>query len=355
MECKKETCGKIFTKAYSCSRCDLKFCSSSCMIDHFFIKHEIESQDTSMTKAIKNYKLSELKNNKRNSANNFSLFIKKGEILKDIRLDSYFNFDNFEKVKMGNKLHLLGTGAFGEVYLVKNRRDGKLFAVKQMNKSRILSTGATLEIIRREIDIHCRLIHENIIRLYSFSEDDNSFYLLMEYADSGNLFRKIRKSKGLDEKSAFKYFIQTAAAIYFIHENNMIHRDIKPENLLLDDKDNIKLCDFGWCIELEIGNRNTICGTPEYMAPEIIKEMPYDKSIDIWSLGVLLYELLHGYSPFRSQNENDEEDNTQVMRNILKYNLTFDRKDLSDPCCNIITSKIILKNIVIILNRASNT
>jgi serine/threonine protein kinase len=345
MECKKETCRKIFTKAYSCSRCELKFCSSSCMIDHFFLKHETESQENSSmknfssTNVIKNSKITELKNSKRNSGTNTSIFIKRGEILKEIRLDSYFNFDNFEKVKMGNKPQLLGSGAFGEVYLVKNRRDGKLFAVKQMDKSRILNTGATLDIIRREIDIHCRLIHENIIRLYSFSEDNSSFFLLMEYADSGSLFRKIRKSKGLDEKSAFKYFIQTAAAIYFIHENNLIHRDIKPENLLLDDKDNIKLCDFGWCIELEIGNRNTVCGTPEYMAPEIIKEMPYDKSIDIWSLGVLLYELLHGYSPFRAQHDNEEEENTQVMRNIIKYNLRFDRKDLSDSCCNLITSK----------------
>jgi len=111
----------------------------------------------------------------------------------------------------------------------------------------------------------------------------------------------IKKSKGIDEKSAFKYFIETASAILFLHTNDLIHRDLKPENILLDENNNVKLCDFGWCVELKEDDapRKTFCGTYEYMAPEIVKETPYDKSVDIWSLGILLYELLHGYSPFR--------------------------------------------------------
>jgi len=345
MECNEETCGNKFDRAYSCSQCKLKFCSNSCMIDHFFLKHE--KMDSSYSTNLKNnsnnmrqnFRISDLKNSRRNSGS-ISTFLKKGEVLKEIKFENYHNFENFEKLKSGNKTHILGIGAFGEVYLVRHKKDGKCFAVKQMNKSRILNTGATLEIIRREIDIHCRLIHENIIRLFSYYEDAISFYLLMEYANSGSLFKRIRKNKGLDEKTAFKYFIQTAAAIYFVHENNLIHRDIKPENLLLDENDNIKLCDFGWCIELEIGNRNTVCGTPEYMAPEIIREMPYDKSIDIWSLGVLLYELLHGYSPFRACEGNGGQDNTQVMRNILKHDFRIEINELSRSCSDLISSKI---------------
>jgi serine/threonine protein kinase len=108
----------------------------------------------------------------------------------------------------------------------------------------------------------------------------------------------------MDEKTAFHYFIQTSSAVLFLHENNLVHRDLKPENILVDENNNIKLCDFGWCVELSMGNRVTFCGTYEYMAPEIIKEKPYNQGIDVWSLGILLYELCHGYSPFRVKEFN---------------------------------------------------
>ena len=120
----------------------------------------------------------------------------------------------------------------------------------------------------------------------------------MDYSPNGNLYQKLKVAKYFDEKTAYNYFRQTCSAVNFLHSNNLIHRDLKPENLLLDEKNNIKLCDFGWCAELNLGNRVTFCGTFEYMAPEIVNELPYNSSIDIWSLGVLLYELLHGYSPF---------------------------------------------------------
>ena len=121
----------------------------------------------------------------------------------------------------------------------------------------------------------------------------------MDYISKGNLYQILRKIKCFDENTAFNYFIQTCSAINFLHSNNLVHRDIKPENLLIDNNNNVKLCDFGWCAELNLGNRVTFCGTYEYMAPEIVNELPYNSSIDIWSLGVLLFELIHGYSPFK--------------------------------------------------------
>jgi len=194
---------------------------------------------------------------------------------------------------------IIGSGAFGDVYLVKNTLDGKLFAIKQLNRERVKENGIDNEIVYREINTNFKLIHSNIARLFDYYEDQKAFYLILEYVENGTLFNKIQKSSGLEEKKALKYFIQVSSAIFFLHENQLIHRDIKPENCLIDKYDNVKICDFGWAVEISKGERITFCGTFEYMAPEIIKELPYNQMIDVWSLGVLLYELIHSFSPFR--------------------------------------------------------
>lgn len=350
MQCENAKCKKEVVTNYSCNKCVLKFCSNTCMIDHYFDSHQNNSESDILNKSA--LTLSNLKKlNRKSSIEKInSSFLKKGMYLREVRtFDNYFKFENFEKVKMGKKTHVLGAGAFGDVYLVKHKKDGKFFAVKQMNKQKILSTGAKLDIVRREIDIHSRLVHENIIRLHSYYEDAESFYLILEYANSGTLYTATKKNKGFSEEKAFKYFIQTASAIFFLHEQNLIHRDIKPENLLIDEEDNIRLCDFGWCIEHEIGNRNTFCGTIEYMAPEVIKELPYDRSIDVWSLGVLLYELLHGYSPFRAKNPTEEAEYTEVFKNITRYKFKIDKTEISENCKDLINSKKREKEIIFYL------
>lgn len=100
----------------------------------------------------------------------------------------------------------------------------------------------------REVEIHKRLKHENIIRLYTAVEDNNYIYLVLEYAAKGNLFYSIRNKKSFTEDEAFYFFIQTVSGIYFLHKNGLIHRDIKPENLLIGEDNVLKICDFGWCV-----------------------------------------------------------------------------------------------------------
>ena len=159
------------------------------------------------------------------------------------------------------------------------------------------------------------------------------FNQLLEYIDNGNLFSFIKKNGPVSEKEALRIFQQIGNAVEFLHNNNMIHRDIKPENILLTKEKDAKLCDFGWCAELSLGNRATFCGTFEYMAPELVKETPYDKAIDVWSLGILLFEMVHAHSPFKANSAKDYEG---IFENILDKEIPF-REDCTEEFKKIVT------------------
>ena len=279
-----------------------------------------------------------------------SPYLVSGKIHKKINYSSKYSLDNFIPViDDNNEIRTIGSGSFGNVYLAQNKIDNKIYAIKHMQKNKLLKLLHTLKGIYREIDIQSRIEHENIIKILYTFEDKESFNLVMEYASNGNLFHFIRKNKGLSELQAFQLFIQVVNAVYFLHKNDLIHRDIKPENILLFDNNNnnnqkkddnnnnnnflVKLCDFGWCVKLDGESRNTFCGTTEYMSPELIEHKIYSKEIDVWSLGILLYEMIHGYSPFRPKKAKFNE--KEVFDNIRRHNLKFG-KNISDRCKQLI-------------------
>ena len=277
-----------------------------------------------------------------------SKYIIPGKFHKKINYSQKYSLNNFIPVNdTNNEIKIIGSGSFGNVYLAKNTLDNKLYAIKHMEKDKLSKLLRSLKGIYREIDIQSRIEHENIVRILYTYEDKESFNLIMEYAPNGNLFHYIRKHKGLSESQTFQLFIQVVNAVYFLHKNDLIHRDIKPENILLfnnidnNDNDNnnkednflVKLCDFGWCVKLDGEERKTFCGTTEYMSPELIEHKIYSKEIDIWSLGILLYEMIHGYSPFRPNKAKFDE--KEVFENIKKHNLKFG-KNLSDRCKKLI-------------------
>ena len=271
-----------------------------------------------------------------------SSYLIPGKIHKKIKYSPKYSLDNFIPVNdTNNEIKIIGSGSFGNVYLAKNNIDNKIYAIKHMEKNKLLKLLHSLKGIYREIDFQSRIEHENIIRILYTYEDKESFNLVMEYAQSGNLFHYIRKNKGLSESHAFQLFIQVVNAVYFLHKNDLIHRDIKPENILLfniDENNNsnnflIKLCDFGWCVKLDGKSRKTFCGTTEYMSPELIEHKIYSKEIDVWSLGILLYEMIHGYSPFRPKKAKFDE--KEVYDNIKRHHLKFG-KNLSERCKKLI-------------------
>lgn len=160
----------------------------------------------------------------------------------------------------------------------------------------------------------------------------------MEYIQEKNLFKRIPKNKGFDEPNSFWYFIQTVGGIYFMHKHGFIHRDLKPENLLVDENNMIKICDFGWTCEIDFdtdsqGNvyaadRETFCGTLQYMAPEMMNKRAHGHQIDTWALGVLLYELVHGVEPFPCKSANQINIAHKQMKISFKKGCSNEYKDL---------------------------
>ena len=272
-----------------------------------------------------------------------SIFYKEG-FLNNITITSptinkdYWNFSNF---RFNKKYDLIGKGTYGNVYLSHNKIDNKPYAIKLIEKKNLSLLNCPIELIYKEISIQIQINHPNIIKLFSYYENEENIYMILEYSNKGSLYTLIRKKKYLKENETFHYFIQVLNAVNFLHENNFIHRDIKPENILLNDKNIIKLCDFGWCVKLENNEKkNTICGTYEYMSPELIKNENYDFNVDIWALGILLYEMLHGKSPFKNSinnNYNKEDEKFEIFNNIINLNFNVDdNKNLSLECIDLI-------------------
>ena len=263
-----------------------------------------------------------------------SPYLVPGILNKKRNYDAKYNLDNFIYIFEDQKPKILGGGSFGQVLLVMNKINKKLYAIKHMEKKSLLKKLNSLEGIYKEIYIQSRIDHPNILPILYVNETSSDFDLVLEYASGGSLFHFIRKNKYLDEPLAFSLFIQVINAIYFLHQNNLIHRDIKPENILLFDNNIVKLCDFGWCVKLEEGQqRGTFCGTTEYMSPELVNHEEYSKEIDVWSLGVLLYELVHGYSPFRPDKPNFNA--KDVIENIRLHKLKFN-SNISEYCKELI-------------------
>jgi aurora kinase len=228
----------------------------------------------------------------------------------------------------------LGKGKFGRVYLARERASGFICALKVMHKHELIK-GRVEKQVRREIEIQSNLRHPNVLMMYGHFHDSKRIFLILEFAGKGELYKHLQRERRFPEWKAASYIAQMTSALSYLHKKHVMHRDIKPENILVGLHDELKISDFGWSVHSPKSRRETMCGTVDYLPPEMLRpneetgRNDYDQRVDLWSLGVLLYEFLVGEAPF--------EDPSQVatQRNILKRKFcrplpTFVSKEAED-------------------------
>jgi len=225
----------------------------------------------------------------------------------------------------------ISSGSFSTIYQGIHNLTKNIVAIKKINNNRKLQ-----KYIDNEIKIMSNLKNTNIVELYKSASKDNYIYLILEYCEKGDLSSYLKKNI-LTEKDTNTIFVQIVNGIEYLHNNEILHRDIKPHNILIDRNNNIKICDFGFaCYYSKIDN--SLCGSPFYMAPEMLRREIYDIKIDIWSLGILLYQLLTNQIPYMSKTIKElvvEQDTIDIVVSSVF--------DISIECINLLNGLLQLQ------------
>ena len=216
------------------------------------------------------------------------------------------------KISDFEQLATLGTGGYGKVNLYRHKITGAEYAIKLIDKTKF-ENKLQKDLFSREVEMMYKIKHPNIVRLYTHFEDESNCYIALEYIKKGNLYSYTQSmpNKVLDAASTANFVVDLVSSLYYLHNMTppIIHRDIKPENLLLGNNGHLKLTDFGGSNYLEGKVRYTTAGTQLYHSPEMLLKKGYDTRVDIWAIGVLIFELLVGRPPFVSDGQHSIEDN----------------------------------------------
>lgn len=199
-------------------------------------------------------------------------------------------------------LRSLGRGKFGEVVLAREKASDYIVALKRMGRKE-LADGNFTEQVKREIVIQSSVSHPHLLKLFGYFWDSQAVYLILEFAPRGELYGLLREAGSFSEQQVAVVLRQVCAALAHLHARDIIHRDLKPENILVGEG-KVKIADFGWAV-CSRTRRGTVCGTLDYLAPEMVQGQVYDGTIDIWGVGILAYELAVGRPPFEQTSPTD--------------------------------------------------
>ena len=232
-------------------------------------------------------------------------------------------------------LKLIGEGSFAKVYLVRNKFNKKIYSMKKLNKPFIKKNKQEKYTINERI-LLSKINYPFLVKLYCCFQDKEYLYFILEFIQGGELFFHLHREIRFDDEKTSFYIAELILALNFLHENKIIYRDIKPENILLDIDGNIKLTDFGLSRLCSCKDEKvfTICGTPYYIAPEILEKKGYNNTVDWWSLGCLMYEMLNG-RPLFNYNNGKIDINDYKKEIILPNNFSEEGKDLIIKLLNI--------------------
>ncbi|TFK98668.1 kinase-like domain-containing protein [Pterulicium gracile] len=212
-------------------------------------------------------------------------------------------------------IRTVGTGSFGRVHLVRSKHNLRHYAIKVLNKDKVVKSKQTLHTLN-ERNMLLSVQHAFLINLWGTFQDSANLYMVMDFVPGGELFTLLRRSNRFPEPVAKFYAAEVAVALNYLHSRDIVYRDLKPENILLAQDGHIKIADFGFAISCT-STVWTLCGTPDYLAPEIVLGNRYNKSVDWYALGVLVFEMLCGTPPYH-----DHEGNYVVLYEKIKQGPT---------------------------------
>lgn len=236
-------------------------------------------------------------------------------LFSSIKYESEVSLEDFDII------NILGKGAFGKVYLTRKKDSGKLYAIKTIRKDVVIETDQ-IEAINLERDVLLNADHPFLVGMDFVFQSELRLYFVMPFIQGGELYKHFLNNKRFPEEVVKFYSIQIALAIGHLHSKGIIHRDLKLENILIDKDGYLKIIDFGLAkILKDDETTRTLCGTPEYLAPEMVTQEGHDKNVDWWAFGVLIYEMLIGVTPFYNRNR------AIMMNKIQKSKIVFPHKE----------------------------